>query len=143
MIRRQEELPMKQPKALFCAVLSTLLILSLPTFAQDFRGSILGIVTDESVAVLPGVTVTITNVETNLAQPVVTDARGAYQVRYLNSGTYSVEAQLDGFKTVVRKGIAVRVGDALTLDLTMQPGGVEEVITVTASAPLLDTNSGV
>jgi hypothetical protein len=143
MIRRQEELPMKQPNALFCAVLSILLILSVPAFAQDFRGAISGTVTDESGAVLPGVTVTVTNVETNQASPVVTDNRGVYQVRYLISGNYSVEAALDGFKTVVRKGVAVRVGDALTLDLTMQPGGVDEVIVVTATAPLIDTTSGI
>ncbi len=136
---------MKQQNGLFCAVLSALLLIlvSVPASAQDFRGAINGTVSDATGGVLPGVTVTVTNVDTNLASPTVTDSRGFYQVRYLNSGTYTVEAQLDGFKKVVRKGISVRVGDSLKIDLTLESGGMEEVLTVTASAPLLDTNSGV
>ena len=98
---------MSQRNGLFCAVLSALLLIlvSVPGSAQDFRGAINGTVSDATGGVLPGVTVTITNVDTNLASPTVTDARGFYQIRYLPSGTYSVEAQLDGFKTVVRKGM--------------------------------------
>ncbi|HEV7765812.1 MAG TPA: TonB-dependent receptor [Thermoanaerobaculia bacterium] len=136
---------MKQRIDLFSAVLCALLVtlISVPLAAQDFRGAITGTVTDSSGAVLPGVTVTVTNVDTNLASNTVTDSRGFYQVRYLNSGNYSVEVQLDGFKTVVRKGIAVHVGDSLKLDVALEAGGIEEVLTVTASAPLLDTSSGV
>jgi hypothetical protein len=57
--------------------------------AQEFRGSIGGTVTDATGAVVPGVKVTIQNTGTGVAQNVISDARGQYQVRYLNSGTYA------------------------------------------------------
>jgi len=117
-----------------------LILLTFPAAAQDFRGAITGTVTDSGGGVLPGVTVTVTNVETNVASPTVTDGRGFYQVRYLISGTYSVEAQLDGFRTAVHKGITVRVGDSLKVDLSLEQGGLAEAIVVMASAPLLDTS---
>ena len=111
--------------------------------AQDFRGSVVGTVTDATGGVLPGVTVTITNTETNVALDAVTDRDGRYRALYLNSGTYSVAAKLEGFSTAVRKGLEVRVGDALTVDLQLATGGLTEVVEVAGSTPLLDTSSGV
>jgi Carboxypeptidase regulatory-like domain len=134
---------MKQRIGLLCAVLTSLLLVSTTVYAQDFRGAIAGTITDSTGGLLPGVTITVTNVETNISNNVVTDAKGFYQVRYLNSGTYSVEAKLEGFRPMIRKGIAVRVGDALTLNFKLELGGVSEVIQVTASAPLLDTRTSV
>ncbi len=124
-------------------VVLALSLLSTPVFAQDFRGGVTGIVKDASGGVLPGVTVTVTNTGTNVTAVAVTDAKGFYQVRHLNSGTYNVEAKLDGFKPVVHKGITVRVGDEVANDFSLQAGGVEEVITVTAAPPLIDTTSPV
>ncbi len=112
-------------------------------YAQDFRGAVSGTITDSTGAVLPGVTVTVTNTETNVAATTVTDARGAYQVRYLNAGTYNVQAQLEGLQTVQRKGISVRVGDTVPIDFKMEQGAVSEVMVVTASAPVIDTTTGV
>ena len=136
---------MKQRTSVLCTVLFALAIVvaSLPLVAQDFRGSVAGVVKDATGGVLPGVTVSITNVETNVAAVAVTDSRGFYQARHLNPGTYSVEAKLDGFKTVLRKGVTVRVGDEVAIDFALTPGGVEEVISVTAAAPLLDMTSPV
>jgi hypothetical protein len=114
-----------------------------PAQAQDFRGSIAGTVSDATGGVLPGATVTVTHTGTNVAVELVTDARGYYQARYLNSGTYSVTAKLQGFSVAVRKSIEVRVGDTLTVDLALSPGGLDEVIEVTASTPILNTTSGV
>jgi hypothetical protein len=111
--------------------------------AQDFRGTILGTVTDSQGGVLPGVAVTVTNLGTNVAQTVTTDSKGGYRVAYLNSGSYSVSAELQGFKTVLRKPIEVRVGDVIRVDASLEPGGIEETIEVIAEAPLLDTTSGV
>jgi hypothetical protein len=132
---------MKQRIALLTAVLSVLAFVTVS--AQDFRGAISGTITDASGGVLPGVTVSVTNTETNVATTAVTDSKGFYQVRYLNSGTYSVEAKLEGLKTAVRKGIAVHVGDALKIDFAMESGDVTEIITVVASTPVIDTSSGV
>ncbi len=119
-----------------------LLMSSVAVFSQDSRGAISGMVTDSTGGVLPGVTVTVTNEGTNVALTVITDSKGYYRVPYLISGRYSVSAQLEGMKGVVKKGLVVRVGDVLKIDLTMEPGGVSETISVVATTPLLDTTSG-
>src|SRR5687767_280054 len=83
------------------------LFLSSPLAGQDFRGSIAGTITDTTGSVLPGATVIVTNEGTQVSANIQTDVKGSYQARYLISGTYSVTARLDGFKTAVRKGIPV------------------------------------
>jgi hypothetical protein len=134
---------MKQ-RILLRAVLSAFLFLLIrPVMAQDFRGAISGTVTDSTGGVLPGVTITITNVATNVATTTVTDERGIYLVRYLNAGVYDVQAQLEGLQTVARKGIDVRIGATVPIDFTLEAGGVSEVMVVTASAPIIDTTTGV
>jgi hypothetical protein len=134
---------MKRNRLLFAVLTLLGLTLALPAIAQDFRGGITGRVTDSSGGVLPGVTITAINVDTNSTAVVVTDAKGFYQILHLNSGPYTIEAKLEGFKPVLRKGITVHVGDSIKLDVSLQPGGMEEVMVVTAAAPLLDTTSGV
>src|SRR5262245_52758277 len=114
-----------------------------PAAAQDFRGSIVGTATDASGAVLPGVIVTIANTATGVSQEVVSDERGAYRALYLNPGTYSVTAELQGFKKVSHPENPVRVGEALRVDLLMETGGIEETVLVTASSPLINTTTGV
>jgi carboxypeptidase family protein len=111
--------------------------------AQEFRGSIAGAVADSSGGVLPGVTVTIKNVDTGVVQSVVTDDKGAYQVLYLNPGRYEVAAELQGFKKFVRSGVQVGVADVVRIDVVMAPGGLEETVQVTAETPLLNTSSGI
>jgi hypothetical protein len=109
--------------------------------AQDFRGSLNGRVTDTSGAVLPGATVTVTNVETNVMSTATTNSDGVYNVLYLAPGHYTVSLELPGFKKVAREGIQVRVGDRLTLDVQLELGQVEEALTVTAEALLLERSS--
>jgi hypothetical protein len=111
--------------------------------AQDFRGAVAGTVVDLSGGVLPGVTVTVTNVETGVSQDVVTDGNGLYRVLYLNPGTYTITAELLGFKKVSLTGNPVRVGDVQRVDIKMAPGGIEETILVTASSPMINTTTGV
>ncbi|HVS29866.1 MAG TPA: TonB-dependent receptor [Thermoanaerobaculia bacterium] len=128
--------------SLLCAVLSACaLLFTLPMSAQDFRGTISGTVTDSTGGVLPGVTVTVTNAATNIASTTVTDAKGFYRVPFLLSGSYRAEAQLEGLKTAVRRDIVVRISENITADFVMEAGGMSEVISVTASVPVLDTNS--
>ena len=109
--------------------------------AQDFRGAITGRVTDTSGAVLPGVTVTATNVATNVATTTTTNSDGVYNLLYLAPGPYTVTIELQGFKKEVREGIEVRVGDRLTLDSRLDVGQLEETITVTAAALLLERSN--
>src|SRR5262245_14451420 len=101
-------------------------VLAWPAAAQDFRGSIVGTVTDSTGGVLPGVTVTVTNSETGVGQSVVTDAKGLYSVLYLNAGTYTVTAQLSGFKKMVRAGQDVKVGEPTRIDVVLEAGGMAE-----------------
>src|SRR4051812_7438628 len=110
--------------------------------AQDFRGGVVGKVTDESGAVLPGVTVSATSRDTNVNSTVVTNESGAYTLLYLTPGPYRVSAELQGFKKVQRDNVDVRVGDRLEIDFKLEVGGVTEVVTVSAETPLLDTRSG-
>ena len=99
-----------------------------PAAAQESRGSITGKVTDASGAIVPGVAVTATNGDTNLSVAATTDAGGNYSLLYLPAGRYAVGAELQGFKKVVRNGIEVRVGDRLTLNLTIEPGARAETV---------------
>ena len=123
------------------AVVSALALVAAPAGAQEFRGSITGTVTDESRAVLPGVTVTVANVETGVAVTTVTNADGIYQAAFLAPGTYRVTAELSGFKKLQREGVAVRIGDRVLLDLALAVGQLEEVVSVAAAPPLLDVSS--
>jgi Carboxypeptidase regulatory-like domain/TonB dependent receptor-like, beta-barrel len=129
--------------ALVASALLALAFAGAPVMAQDFRGAIAGTVSDATGGVLPGVTITVTNLGTGVSQNVITDGRGLYQVLYLNPGTYSVTAELSGFKKVVLSGNEVRVGDVVRADIRMEPGGLEQAVTVTAEAPTLNTTTGV
>src|SRR5215471_677630 len=128
---------------ILAALCAALALSAASASAQDFRGGIRGTVTDASGAVLPGVTVMVANTGTKISQTVVTDGKGLYEVLYLNSGTYTVTAELSGFKTVVRTGNDVRVGDVLRVDVSLATGGVTETVTVTADQPLLNTTTGI
>ena len=123
------------------ALVVTLLCAAGTASAQDPRGTLTGTVTDSSGAVLPGVTLVMKNTETGVAQQVVTDSDGRYQVLYLNPGTYSVTAELSGFKRFVNAATRVGVGDVVRLDVVLQAGGLEETVTVTAETPLLNTSA--
>ena len=108
--------------------------------AQDYRGTIKGRIADNTGVELPGVSVTVTNVATNVSATAVTDTKGFYRVPYLNAGKYDVTAKLGGLQPVARKGIDVNVGSVLTVDLVLDMGVSSEVV-VTGGAPLLDQTS--
>src|SRR5262245_21097136 len=118
-----------------------ILITASSAFAQGGRAEINGTVLDAQKAVLPGATVTATNEETGLVREAVSDSTGRFVIPTLLPGTYTVKAELSGFQPMVRMGMAVRVGDELTLTLTMPLAGVTETLTVTAEAPLVESTS--
>ena len=90
---------------------------------------------------LPGVTVTLTNAGTGLSRNSVTDASGDYLVTNLPIGTYSVTAQLDGFQTATATGIRLQVDQRARINLELKVGTVSETLTVSAQAPLIDTET--
>jgi hypothetical protein len=118
-----------------------LILTSSLAFAQSqaTTGVIEGKVLDASGAALPGVSVTIHNTGTNYEQVEVTDAAGRFRAVLLPLGAYQVTASLDGFGTLVQKGIELTVGQTLTLNLTLKQATVKEEIVVTAAPPLIET----
>ncbi len=110
--------------------------------AQDFRGAITGRITDPQGGRLPGATITVTHVATNVVTTTTTDSDGGYSLSYLAPGAYKVTVELSGFKKAAREGVEVRIGDRLELAMILEVGNFEETVSVAADAPLLDTRSG-
>ncbi len=123
-----------------CAAAALLLALGLATaLAQESRGTILGRIADASGAVVPGVTVQITNAATNVTTTATTNDEGRFSAPFLLPGAYRVTAEKTGFKRYVQTGVEVRVSESVELNLAMQAGEVSEAIEVSATTPLLDT----
>ncbi len=110
-------------------------------FAQEFRGSITGRVTDNSGAAVANASVTVTNAATNTSTATTTNEDGVYTALYLTPGAYHVMVEAKGFKKTTRQNIEVRVGDKLAFDVQLQVGEVTETVNVTAEAPILETAS--
>jgi Carboxypeptidase regulatory-like domain len=110
-----------------------------PAAAQVTSATLVGTVTDQSGAGLPGVTVTARNADTGLTRSVVSTDTGAYRVEFLPIGAYQVEAALSGFKTEIRRGIVLAVNDSVRIDVTLQIGGLNETVTVADERPLVNT----
>jgi len=111
--------------------------------AAQSVGAIGGTVTDTSGAVMPGVVVTLAAAEGTVGanQQGVTDERGTYQFLRLVSGTYTVKAELQGFRPAEQRNIVVNADVTARADLKLEIGTLEEGITVSGEAPLLDTTS--
>lgn len=109
-----------------------------PLSAQT-TGSISGTIKDNSGAVVPGVTVTISNLETSASRSTATDASGRYEVALLPPGRYRIKAELQGFKTEERSDITLQVSQNARFDLAMNLGSIQESVTVAGAAPLVDT----
>src|SRR4030095_7351964 len=108
-------------------------------WAQSQTGEIFGKVTDESGAVLPGVTVTITGPVLLPPLTAVTSDTRAFQFPRLDVGTYTVKFELPGFKTVVKEDIRVTVGFNANVSTQLSVSKVEETVTVTGESPIVDT----
>jgi outer membrane receptor protein involved in Fe transport len=111
-----------------------------PAAAQStaINGSIEGVITDESSAVLPGVTVTVANLDTGDTRVVVTNESGLYRAPLLPLGRYKLDAELQGFKKFEQTGINISAGQTAVINLKLGVGTLSETISVTADAPLVD-----
>jgi len=111
-------------------------------FAQStaINGTIEGTIKDTQGALLPGVTVTVTNIDTGDQRVVVTNESGLYRAPLLSLGTYRVAAELQGFKKFEQTGVSLRAGQTAVIDVSLSVGAVAETITVTADAPLIDAS---
>jgi hypothetical protein len=124
-------------------LLSALLALaSIQVFGQGQAGTLLGTVTDSSGAVLPNVTVNITNTATGVTKTSITNDAGAYVFPGIQIGQYNVKATAQGFKAIERNGVIVNATDRVREDFQMPVGSVGETVTVEASAQALQTDTG-
>ncbi|MGO8984428.1 MAG: carboxypeptidase regulatory-like domain-containing protein [Terriglobales bacterium] len=122
-------------------IVGLLIAAALPIAAQTTTGRILGTVSDQSGAAVPGAAVVITDVQRGITRAVATDSSGEYSAPELQPGTYKVRAEAKGFKTVERVNILVEVAEDLRVNITLPPGQVSETIVVTDEVPLVNTTS--
>jgi len=97
--------------------LLTMSLCPVHAFAQGAGATLQGTLTDEQGGMLPGVTVTVTNVESGFKRSVVSDQRGWYRAAALNPGPYEVRAELSGFLPNVRSGLTLTIGQEATVNL--------------------------
>src|SRR5438552_11536534 len=116
-------------------------LLACPLWAQN-AGSLRGTVTDSTGAVLPGVSVTLTNEATKCARTATTDSNGGYFFAAVEPGSYSLSAAISGFKTRAFKGIKVNANDTRGLDVALEVGQQSETVTVTAERAIIRTETG-
>ena len=119
-------------------LLLVLLAAAVPARAQRTTGEIVGTVTDESNAVLPGVTVTIRGAGVAGAPTVVTSDTGAYRFPALSPGDYNLEFTLQGFGTLRRESIPVGVGAVVELKVSLKVSALSETVTVTGDSPVVN-----
>jgi hypothetical protein len=115
--------------------------IAVPALAQRTTGEIIGKTVDESGAVMPGVTVTLRSTAIQGAQTVVTSETGAYRFPVLPPGIYDLEYLLTGFGTLRREGIQVALGSTVELNVTLKLSSLEETLTVTGQAPVVDVTT--
>jgi Carboxypeptidase regulatory-like domain len=116
---------------------------SLPTgtLAQELRGRVAGVVTDDSGAVVPGVTVTATSPALIQPQTTTSGADGNYRFPALPSGLYTLTFELQGFQTIKREGVRVTLNQTFTIDAKMKPASLSETLTISAETPTVDTKT--
>ncbi|HTF70754.1 MAG TPA: carboxypeptidase-like regulatory domain-containing protein, partial [Edaphobacter sp.] len=128
---------MKNAVRFFYAVL--FLFIPAGLIAQVTTTSIVGVVTDPTGAVIPGITVTATDVDRNQSKSAITGNSGEYRIDFLLTGNYTVTAKASGFKTYTQTGIQLNAGAPAAIDVQMSAGDVTEKVEVLSSAPLINT----
>ena len=124
-----------------CAALSIALLFPLHGFAQSDKGTIGGFVRDQSGAVVPGATVVLTNEATGETHPATADSQGHYTVTNLTAGSYTLTAEVKGFKKYVSNHNTLGANTTLSLDAPLTIGAMTEEVTVSATAEVLQTES--
>ncbi len=125
-----------------CKRMLLLAALSLPAaWAQVVTGTLTGTITDSTGATVPNATVIATDQATGVSQSTTTTGNGIYNFSYLAPATYRVTVEAQGFKRAVQENVVLNVSASQRVDLVLSPGNVQETVTVTGEAPLLQTES--
>jgi hypothetical protein len=117
------------------------LLLSFPGLSQTTAGRILGTVTDKSGAAVANASVVVTDVQRGISRTLTTDDTGSYVAPDLQPGDYIVRVQAKGFKTTERPNVHIEVASDLRADFTLEPGEVNQMVTITEEVPLVNTTS--
>src|SRR5262245_46249118 len=128
-------------RGLFAGPLVALVCLATPIYAQRTTGTIIGSVTDESGAILPGVTVTLSGPAAQGKPVEVTGPTGAYRFPALAPGTYTVTFGLAGFTTLSRKDVSVPLGNTVEINVQLKISALAETVTVSGEQPVVDTTT--
>lgn len=132
-------IPTKQ--VLITMILLISFAVGVPVVAQTTFGIIRGRVLDPTGAVVPNANVTVTNTATNIAKTAVTNDAGAYEVGYLQPGTYSVAVEAPGFKKFIAEGVVLTANAIVLVDANLQVGELSSSVTVQGGAPLIVTET--
>jgi hypothetical protein len=132
----------RRSPTLGCAALACAILASATTsWAQETRSAIFGTARDTSGGVLPGMTVVVTNEETNVSNEAATNERGYFELPYLLPGTYRIAVQAQGFKGFIRTGLELSVDTRAEVPVVMEVGAVVDEVTVVAETPMLDSTA--
>jgi hypothetical protein len=123
------------------AMLILILGLGASANAQSITGTLVGTVTDQQGAVVPGATIKATAVDTGLAHTAISNAQGEYRIEYLAVGNYVVEVKAKSFKTFRQEGVALTVDQTQRVDAQLPLGAVEDTVTVTTAPPTVNTST--
>ena len=115
------------------------LFLGAALFAQEYRGTFSGSVTDAQGASIPNAKVVITETRTGTKSTTASGPTGKYTVPFLALGTYDIEAEASGFKKFVQRGLTLSAGENPVIDIHLEVGALSEEVTVTAEAPIMIT----
>jgi Carboxypeptidase regulatory-like domain len=110
-------------------------------FCQEFRGAISGSVKDPSGAAIAGVKITVNEINTGTKIHTVSDTAGQYTAPYLQPGDYEISADMQSFKKALRQGVTVAADSHIIIDLQLEVGDASQTVSVTAAAPLLNTEN--
>ena len=132
-----------QPFVIAFSIVAIAVCLTTPGLGQTVFGTILGMVTDPSGAVMPNVVITVTNQGENISREVRTDAQGNYQAENMKAGLYTVSAIATGFKDTVLTDVRLEARQTVRADMKLTMGSAQEKVTVEANAELVNTETQV
>src|SRR6202521_3737321 len=140
--RRPRRWVMRNAHRLFAPIfLIVTLFLAPGVLLDDVTGSILGVVKDQSQAVIKGARITVTNTQTNLTKQAVSAEDGSYRFLALPAGTYTLNAISPGFEQFNATDIVVKVNDQLRVDVSLTVGNVKQEVNIAASAVQVETEN--
>jgi hypothetical protein len=115
---------------------------ALAAFAQTNRGAITGTISDQSQSLVPGATITVTNIGTNEVRKITSSETGAYSILDLDPVTYTLQVEMKGFKKSVVNNVKVDTASTTSVNVVLQTGAVDTQVTVSAEVAMLNVDSG-